>query len=289
MMKLAYYPGCSLHATGKEYDESARAVLQALGVELEELDDWTCCGASSGHSLDAQAAVLLPARNIALAQKTNLDLLVPCAACFNRIKTAEHALQSEGARRGEIEKRVGFDYAGKTQILNPIDLVVNRIGLDRVRDAVKRPLKGLLVVSYYGCLLVRPPRVVQFDNPEHPVLMDRLVAALGAVPMDWAYATNCCGGSLSLSRPRIAGKLVDDLVIRAREAGARAIVTACPLCQVNLEMRQSGANKMPILYFTELMGLAFGLNETRNWWHRHLINPAELVDQYQTAGAAQHD
>jgi heterodisulfide reductase subunit B len=189
-------------------------------------------------------------------------------------------LKTGNGQRREIEDAVGFKYAGTTQILNPIDLVVNRVGLPRVRAAVKRPLTALRVVSYYGCLLVRPPQVVQFDDPEHPVLLDKLLAALGAQPIDWAYATVCCGGSLSLTRAKIVSKLVDDLVAHARAVGAQALVTACPLCQVNLEMRQTDKNKMPILYFTELMGLAFGLKETRKWWGKHLISPHALVDKY---------
>jgi heterodisulfide reductase subunit B len=282
-LKYSYYPGCSLHATGKEYDASTRAALGALGVELQELPDWNCCGASSGHSLNPRAAVTLPARNIAAAQKMNQDLVAPCAACFNRLKAAQHALEAGGEARAEIERTVGFEYTGATQILNPIDLVVNRIGLARVRETVKRPLAGLRVVGYYGCLLVRPADVVQFDDPEHPVLMDRLLAALGAEAADWPYATVCCGGSLSLTRTKIVSKLVDDLVAHARQAGAQAIVTACPLCQTNLEMRQTGADKLPVIYFTELMGLAFGVKASRAWWSMHLISPRDLVEQFQAA------
>jgi heterodisulfide reductase subunit B len=270
-----------LHATALEFDQSTRAVLHALGVELDELDDWNCCGASSGHSLSTLAAVALPARNIALAQKTHLDLLAPCAACFNRLKVAEHALQTDAARRGEIERAVGFEYAGATQIRNPLDVVINEVGLPKVRATVRCPLKNLRVVSYYGCLLVRPLKVVQFDDPEHPRLLDKLLVALGAEPIDWAHATACCGGSLSLTRAKIVNKLVDDLVAHVREVGAQAMVTACPLCQTNLEMRQDGVGeKMPIIYFTELMGLAFGLKETSTWWGKHLITPQALVDMY---------
>ena len=279
-MKYAYYPGCSLHATGKEYDESTRAALRALDVELDEIDDWNCCGASSGHSLDAKAAVVLPARNIALAQKMNLDVLAPCAACFNRLKAAESVLKTGNGQRREIEDAVGFKYAGTLQILNPIDLVVNKIGLQRVRATVKHPLNDLRVVSYYGCLLVRPPKVVQFDDPEHPILLDKLLAALGAEPIDWAYATVCCGGSLSLTRAKIVSQLVDDLVAHARAVGAHALVTACPLCQTNLEMRQTDKNKLPIIYFTELMGLAFGLKESAAWWGMHLIDPRPAVSHF---------
>lgn len=280
-MKFAYYPGCSLHATGIEYDESTRAVFRALDVGLDELDGWNCCGASSGHSLSALAATALPARNIALAQEANLDLLAPCAACFNRLKVAEHTLKTDLARRYEIERAVGFEYKGTTRVRNPLDLIVNEIGLTRVRALVQRRLGELRLVSYYGCLLVRPPKVVEFDEPDHPHLLDKLLAALGAEPLDWAYATGCCGGSLSLTRPRIVTRLVGDLVAHAREVGAQALVTACPLCQMNLEMRQDGKSpKMPVIYFTELIGLALGLKESGTWWSKHLIDPRGVLDKY---------
>ncbi len=280
-MKYAYYPGCSLHATGIEYDESTRAVLRALGVELEELEDWNCCGASSGHSLDALAAVALPARNIALGQKTGHDLLAPCAACFNRLKVAEHALKTDAARRDQIERAIGFTYTAASRIRNPLDLIANEVGLTRVRALVKRRLNGLRLVSYYGCLLVRPPEVVEFDDPEHPRLLDKLLAALGAEPLDWAYATVCCGGSLSMTRPKIVTRLVGDLIAHAREVGAQALVTACPMCQMNLEMRQEGKGaRLPVLYFTELIGLALGVPESADWWGKHLIDPRGVIDKH---------
>jgi heterodisulfide reductase subunit B len=280
-MEYAYYPGCSLHATGIEYDESTRAVFRALDVGLTELDDWNCCGASSGHNLSAFAALALPARNIALAQKTNLDILAPCAACFNRLKVAEHALKTDRARRDKIESTLGFEYSGSTRVRNPLDLIVNEIGLARVRALVQHRLGEMRVVSYYGCLLVRPPKVVEFDDPDHPCLLDKLLAALGAEPIDWAFATGCCGGSLSLTRPRIVTRLVSDLVAHAREVGAQALVTACPLCQMNLEMRQDGKGpKMPVIYFTEVIGLALGLRESAGWWSKHLIDPQGVVGKY---------
>lgn len=280
-MKLAYYPGCSLHATAIEYDESTRAVFRALGVGLVELEDWNCCGASSGHSLSALASYALPARNLAQAQQVNLDLLAPCAACFNRLKAADHALKCHDARSEEIQRSVGFKYTGTTKVRNPLDLIVNEIGLAKLRDLVTHRLCGMRVVSYYGCLLVRPPEIVEFDDPDHPRLLDHLLSALGADPIDWAYATGCCGGSLSLTRPKIVRRLVNELVEHARQAGAQAMVTACPLCQMNLEMRQDGKGPMmPALYFTELIGLALGLRESAGWWGKHLIDPRKVVDNF---------
>ncbi|HID85956.1 MAG TPA: heterodisulfide reductase subunit B [Anaerolineae bacterium] len=277
-MKLSYYPGCSLHSTAVEYGLSVEAVFKALGVELVELPDWSCCGASSAHSLNYILSLCLPARNLALAQERGWDLVAPCAACFNRTKTADYILRSDPAMRAEIEEIVGFRYTGQVRVLPPLGVVGQEVGLERVRALVTRPLTGLQVVSYYGCVLVRPPEVVQFENPEHPQLMDRLLEALGAQPMEWSYTTDCCGGSLSLTRRDLATHLVRGLVARAREAGAQAMVTVCPMCQASLEMRQDGGREaMPVFYFTELMGLAMGLEESRRWWGKHLIDPRPLL------------
>lgn len=271
-MRLSYYPGCSLHATAVEYDLSTRAVLQRLGVELIEIPDWNCCGASSAHSLNETLALGLPARNLALAQEEGLDLVVPCEACFNRLKTAEKVLKEDPIKGEKIERVVGFKYEGGFEVRSLLDLVGNLIGLERLQSMVQRPLSGLRLVAYYGCLLVRPPEVVQFEDPENPQLLNRLLQALGAEPLEWSYATDCCGGSLALTRGDLAKILVTKLASKAREAGAQAMATACPLCQVNLEMRQE---EIPIFYFTELMALALGVEE--NWWGKHLIDPRPLL------------
>jgi heterodisulfide reductase subunit B len=279
-MEFSYYPGCSLHATGLEYDASTRAVFNALGVKLIEIEDWVCCGASSAHSVSADLAVNLPAINIALAQEAaHGDLLAPCAACFNRTKAADYALRNEPIRRKQIEEAVSFSYTGNVHVRNPLDVVINDIGLETIAGKVTRQLTSLKVVSYYGCLLVRPPHLMKFDNPEHPVVMNQILGKLGADVKDWSYAVDCCGGSASLPRVDIATRLVSNLARHAREAGAQAIVTACPLCQMNLEMRQAGKAHVPIFYFTELMGLAFGLPEARSWFGKHLINTTPVLSE----------
>jgi heterodisulfide reductase subunit B len=277
-MDFSYYPGCSLQATASEYDDSVRAVLAALDVRLHELNDWNCCGASSAHSLNRRLSLALPARNLALAQVAGLDLVMPCAACFNRHKTADFSLRTNVEQRAFIEAAVGFTFSGTVTVRPLLAVIGQLIGLERVQARVTRPLTGLKVVGYYGCLLVRPPEVTQFENPENPTLLDQILTALGAEARPWSYATECCGGGLSLTKSGVAGRLVDRLVARAREAGAEAMVTSCPLCQINLEMRQNKAGQpMPIFYFTELIGLAFGLAEARSWWPRHLIDPSELL------------
>lgn len=284
-MDFSYYPGCSLHSVAREYDGSVQAVFSALDVGLYELEDWNCCGASSAHNLNRALSLALPARNLAIAQDAARDVVMPCAACFNRHKTADHELRGNENRRIEIEDAVGFKFTGRVAVRPLLDVIGNAVGLEQLRARVTRPLTGLKVVAYYGCLLVRPPEVTQFENPENPTLMSEVLVAIGAEARPWSYATDCCGGGLTLTKAEVAARLVNRLAERAHEAGADAIVTSCPLCQLNLEMSQSartnGANSVgretPIFYLTELIGLAFGLSVAQSWWGKHLINPVDLL------------
>ncbi|HLB65080.1 MAG TPA: CoB--CoM heterodisulfide reductase iron-sulfur subunit B family protein [Anaerolineales bacterium] len=282
-MRYSYYPGCSAHSTGLEYSLSTEATLRQLDVELEEIEGWNCCGASSAHALNHRLALTLPARNLALAQKAGGDLLIPCAACYNRLKGAELALRSNSEARAEIEADVGFSFTGQVRIRPLLAILHEDFGPQRVAAETRRPLSGLKVVPYYGCLLVRPPRVAQFDDPDDPRLMASLLRAAGAEVMPWSHATDCCGAGLSLPRSDAVYRLVGRLAERAREAGAEALVTACPLCQVNLEMRQPATPRLPAFYFTELLGLAFDLPEARRWWPKHLIDPRPLLRSHNLA------
>jgi heterodisulfide reductase subunit B len=282
-MTYSYYPGCSLHSTGLEYGLSTRAVFNELELGLVELEGWNCCGASSAHALDHTLSLALPARNLALAQEAGYDLVAPCAACFNRMKSADYTLRSDPATRAEIESIVGFQYTGAISVRPVLAVIYEDYGAQAIAARVRKSLNGLKVVPYYGCLLVRPPGVTQFDDPNHPRVMAALLTAIGTEVKPWSNATDCCGAGLSLSRADVVKKLVSRLAERAREAGADALVTACPLCQVNLEMRQTSEPKMPSFYFTELLGLAFGLPEVGKWWSKHLIDPRPLL---QSAGLA---
>lgn len=277
-MKIAYYPGCSLEATAREYDQSSRAVCRELGLQLEELDDWNCCGSTSAHNLNHLLAAALAARNIALAQKAGLDVAIPCAACFARLRKADHLLRQGGEIKEELEEMVEFKYTGQVRIISLLEAVVTRVGLDRIREKVTKPLKGLKVACYYGCLMVRPPEVRGFDRVENPEMLDRLMAALGAGVKQWSYKTECCGAGLSLTKVQVVEGLVGRLANAALAAGAEALVTACPLCQTNLEMRQKGSQKIPSFYFTELMGIAMGLPEAPGWTARHLVSPPAIIN-----------
>lgn len=276
-MKVSYYPGCSLHGTAKEYDQSVRAVSRALGIELKEVDDWSCCGATSAHSTNFKLSVALPARNLIAAEKDAMDVMVPCAACFNRFKTAEHQLKADKALRNEIEGIVGGKYHGGIAIRNPIDIIYKEIGLDALSGKIKKSLKGLKPVSYYGCLLLRPPEVCEFDNYENPVILDKILNTLGADARLWSYKTDCCGGSLTISKTDIVMKMVNKLMTMAREAGANCVVTACPVCMANLDMRASENLRLPVFYFTELIALALGLQGPDTWFKLHNVDPRPLM------------
>jgi heterodisulfide reductase subunit B len=281
MVSVSYYPGCSLEGTAREYAESTEAMCRSLGVELKELDDWSCCGSSSAHVASEALAAALPARNLEIADRAGLDLVVPCAACYQRLKFAEKELLA-----GKEIEGISRPYQGKFHIKHIVDFVWEDVGEKTISQQIKRPLKDLKVVCYYGCLTARPPAVTDARNPEDPQAMDRLMKGLGAEVRSWSFKTDCCGGSLILTRPDIARQLVQKLLDMAAEAGAEAIVTGCPMCFSNLDSRQKEISKhtgkkyeTPIFYFSELMGLAFGTPAVRKWLGRHLTDPRPLLRQ----------
>jgi heterodisulfide reductase subunit B len=260
-----------------EYGLSTDAVFKTLGVELVEIEDWNCCGAAATHSINHLLSLCLPARNISKAQDAQTGpLAVPCAGCFNMLKRAEYSLKNDEAKRKEIEEIVGFKYQPSLEILALMDVIANRIGLEKVQEKVKKPLRGLNPACYYGCALVRHPKVTQLDDPENPQYLDRLMKALGAQPVEWSYKIDCCGADLALTYGDVVKKLVSKIVSMAKEAGAQCIVTSCGLCQANLEMRQETG--LPIFYFTELMGVAFDVDKRDQWWKKHMISPKGLLE-----------
>ena len=278
-MKVSYYPGCSLHATGKEYDQSMKAVSRALGIEIKEVDDWSCCGASSAHSTNFDLSIALPARNLIAAQKDALDVMVPCAACFNRFKMAEHHLKVDDKLKTKIEDVVGGKYQPNFAIRNPVDIIYNDIGIEALKGKTKKDLGGLKPVSYYGCLLLRPPEVCEFDDYENPYMMDKILTAIGTDVKNWSYKTDCCGGSLAISKTKIVVDMCDNLMSAAREAGANCVVTACPLCMANLDMRPRRKLRLPVFYFTELISLAMDLPEANDTFKSHIFDPQPLLKQ----------
>jgi heterodisulfide reductase subunit B2 len=276
-MKFSYFPGCTDHSTSMEYGMSTHEIFKTLGVQLVEIEDWNCCGAAATHSINHLLSLCLPARNISKAQASQAGpLVVPCAGCFNMLKRAEYALKNDEGKRKEIEAIVGFTYQSSLEILALMDVVLNRIGLDRIREKVKKPLKGLKAACYYGCALVRHPKITGLDDPENPQYMDRLMKSLGAQPVEWSYKVDCCGADLALTYGDVVQKMVGRIVQRAKEAGAQCLVTSCGLCQANMEMRQEVG--LPVFYFTELMGVAFDVEKRDQWWKKHMISPKPLLE-----------
>jgi heterodisulfide reductase subunit B len=295
--QYAFYPGCTLHSTGVEFGASTELVCQTLDLEMVEIPDWNCCGASSAHSMDAALFLALPTRNLAQAQKLSvtqpegaMDLAIPCAACFSRLAAADLALQQDPGFRASMESLLDFEYDGHTRPRNLLDILANDFSKELLTAKVTKPLEGLKVVSYYGCLLIRPPEYTRrWDDPEHPQTMDYLVELMGAQPVPWSYGVDCCGGSLTLNRSDVVVHLVDILAQAAHEAGADALVTACPMCMANVDGRQlyrggpplprppkPGYEPLPIFYFTELMALAYNLPMAKVLG-RHLVDPRPLL------------
>lgn len=275
----AFYPGCTLHSTGLEYGRSTRLVCDALEIALQEIEGWNCCGASSGHSLGHLLADALPARNLLLAQPLARDIAIPCAACYGRLSSADRRLRADAEFRQEMEQAIGLAYEQSARPRALIDIIASDIPAEEWGAHVHTPLAGLEPVSYYGCLLLRPPETAGgWDDIEHPVKMDGLLRALGASPRRWTYGTDCCGASMTMNRTDVVVHLVGRLVDAAAEAGANCIVTACPLCQANLDGRQgTGRAHLPTFYFTELIGLAMDIPGITPLFRRHIVDPRPLL------------
>lgn len=283
---IGYYPGCALHATGIEFGKSMEAVAEALDLALLEPRGWVCCGTSPAHSTDHFLATVLPIENLALLERAGCDAVtVPCASCYSRFKMATAQINENPAFKHEVleavRQRRGFTYHGGVQVQHILETFEQVVGLDAIQARVQRPLEGLKTVSYYGCLITRPPKVTQAPHHEYPMSMDRIVEALGATSLDWSYKTACCGGSLALSELPVVLGMIQRIVEEARAVGARAIVVACPLCQANLDTRQdmleSTQPPIPVVYVTQLMGLAFGLSPKALGLDKHIVPTDSVV------------
>ncbi len=292
-MKLAYYPGCSADSSGVEYGLSMERTAEILGIELIELDDWNCCGATSGHNTNKLLSLALPARNLAIAEKIGLPMLAPCAACYNRHRTAEHVIKHDDGMREKIAQVIDMDVQGTVETLSILDVLANDIGVDKIAEKVTNPLLGMKAACYYGCLLVRPVEHTGFDDAEDPQTMDKVVKALGAEAVEWSHKTECCGASLVTSRPDVGTRMLYKVLLDAREAGAECIVTACPLCGLNLDMRQTAVEKefntkfdLPVYYVTELLAIAAGENPKAVGIDRHFVEAGKYLNIVRERAAA---
>ena len=277
-MKYAYYPGCAIHSSAKEYEISLLAIAKFFDIELEEMKKWTCCLPIAGHAISTLLSIAMPASDLAKAEEAgHRELVVPCAACFSRFKIAIHQIGKDKTLHNRINNILEHDFRNKVKILHPLELFANRIN----KKFVKRDLKSISVVSYYGCLLTRPPKIKQFDEAEDPQMMDSILGDIGMNLLEWSYKTDCCGAAYALPKKDIVVKLTKAILDAAKETGADCISVACPLCRFNLESIQWESNdySIPIFYFTQLVGLAFGLKPKELGLDRHLISPDSILQK----------
>ena len=266
-MILGFYPGCSLKGTSSEYAQSTLALAKAFDIQLQEISDWNCCGATAAHNLNHELAAALPARILALAEKQGFEeIVVPCAACYNRLSIAQHELNKNTELKIRISDTLQMPLSGNIKILNVMQFIEKYIA-DKLEEKVVKPFEHQ-VVCYYGCLLVRPHDILKFDRLESPQSMDNLMRKIGATSLDWGYKTECCGAGFSVSRTDIVARLSGKIVIDATERNAEAIIVACPMCQSNLDMRRPHIDDylgqktdIPVLYITQAIGLAVGIDE----------------------------
>ena len=284
-MQVGYYPGCSLESSAKEFDLSLRAIFKEMETTLQEIPDWNCCGASPAHSLNEELGMALPYRNLVKADDAGLKTVVsPCPACYSHMKHIHEKVEQEPSLAERLRKIVGKEYQGRVKSKHLLDFIKEDIGLEHLKLRMKTSLKGLRVACYYGCLTRLPG--VNIDDVENPVIMDQIVEALGGEPIDWSHKTECCGASLSLTRTEIALRLVKSILDAAQEKRAECIAVVCPLCQSNLDVRQSviskkygAVYKIPVLYLTQFIGLPLGLGDAQLGLDRLLVSPVDLLQK----------
>jgi heterodisulfide reductase subunit B len=261
-------------------------VAKALDIKLTEIKGWSCCGSTPAHHTDKLLSISLPAANLIKAREMGMDMVVSCAACFNRMKVANHEITTNPSIRKEVAETLGKEYDGSVNVRHFIEILLEDIGLNNLQNTLKNSLNGLKVANYYGCLLVRPKDVVRFDDPENPTSMDKIVNLMDGEAIDWPHKVECCGGGFALSRPDIVIELSENILGMAEAAGAQCIAVACPMCQVNLDLRQKDINNkkiksynMPIIYITQLIGLCIGISAKKLGLKKCIVSPKPIVDK----------
>jgi len=284
-MKIGYYPGCTLHSSAKEYDLSAQLILSNLGVELQEIKDWNCCGAFEAASVSHLLSLALPARNLSIAAKEFQKVVMPCSACLLAHVRVKKELNDDEKLKQEVSEIIDQPAVVDLDVRHVLDVFVNDIGIEKIKEKLKKPLNGLRVACYYGCVVVRPSQFYHFDDPDDPQSLDEIITALGGQSVPFPYKTKCCGGALLLSDEELTLEMTKNILIGAKEWGAQCIVTVCPMCQMSLETLYPKIESkykvnldMPVIYFTQLMGLAFGYEAKELGLQRNLVSPMKLVD-----------
>ena len=289
-MRYSFYPGCSMEGSGIPYFKSTNAVAEALGMELEEIEDWNCCGATMASGVTGDyVQQVVAARNLALAEQKGLDILVSCSSCYMSLAVTNKHFK-EGKHFKEMANEAlaagGLKYNGTLRVRQILDVMINDVGLDKIRARVKRPLAGLKVAGYVGCMTVRA-MPWEFDDPENPVFLDRLIEALGATPVPFPMKARCCGSSQASVAPEVVVSYGKKILDSAVAGGAHLIVTPCAMCQLNLDAYQAQLNKtyntnfsMPVLFFTQLMSLAFDLPPTAVGLNHNIVTPFHVLSRY---------
>lgn len=292
-MTLAYYPGCSLEHSSAEFDRSTRKLLALLNVETKEVPEWTCCGSTPAHMMDHLLAQSLAARNLRQAALVGDEMVIPCPSCYQREKNAELEIHADDEFRAEVNEILDAPYTGRVTVYNLPEYLLKAVGEEKIASLVKVDLSQLKVVPYYGCLLGRPADLVRDRDPEQPVSMDLLLQAAGVDVKWWNYKTECCGASVGMPKAEIQRRLSGKVIQQALNVGAEAIVVCCPLCHVNLDLKQGQINKalgtdyrVPILYLPQVLGLALGLSESDVMLEKNVVDPRPLVKRAIADAAA---
>ncbi len=290
-MKVSYFPGCTLSTTGKGFDNAVRASTVAVGLELVELPEWNCCGATYPLIVDNMLELAAPAHVLVAALDQGSTVTTACTTCYNVLRRTNRFIREHEEERERINAFIEAEYAGEVEVKDILHLLRDDVGFDTVRERVQKPLKDLKVACYYGCMVLRPPDEVAYDDPDHPQSLDDLMAALGATPVDFAHKNECCGAYLAVKDVDVTREMVYTVLKSAQAAGAEAVATNCPLCQFNLDKQQAemqrrhaGYLPIPVFYFSQLMGLALGLDTGDYGWERHYIRPDSVLERFAGNG-----
>ncbi len=286
-MEIPYYPGCTLNTKGKGFDNSARASARALGLELVELAEWNCCGATFPLLVDNMLDLAGPAQVLISARQAGQRLAVACSTCYNVLKRTNRVIREDEDSREKLNFFLEADYSGDLEVLDLLQILRDDIGFAKIKDAVKKPLSGLKVAAYYGCMVLRPPDEVAYDDPENPRALDDLMTALGAEAVDYSHRGECCGAYLAIKSAQVTAEMSYTILSSAQRSGAELVLTNCPLCQFNLDKRQkamgnrhAGFQPIPVLYFTQLLGIALGLDSDGFELDRHYVDPRPLLAKW---------